>query len=245
MPSPSHSAPRLGLVPHQAGGGWRGGWMEVRRVRPAGGVRLAAEHRDDAPEAHLVLLAASTPEGNMLVNLGPGQSGWATQLVSDRHVLGVRLVEQLWTPPRPRPESCWEGQGERCQGDKGDARGLEARRQGPRGPLVPRHLQGLPLQNPSPLDLRLSLRLFRLWAPQGVRPGWRPPPHPAASQPYCQAHTTSEAPGAPPMTCGLNTECGCRGTKEWAGLDTLIRRPGQQHHQPAANPPSVQAETTD
>ena len=73
--------------------------MEVRRVRPAGGVRLAAGHRDDAPEAHLVLLAASTPEGDMLVNLGPGQSGWATQLVSDRHVLGVRLVEQLWTPP--------------------------------------------------------------------------------------------------------------------------------------------------
>lgn len=158
--------------------------------------------------------------------------------------LGPGWWSQPMDPPHPRPESCWEGQGEGCRGDKGDAGGLEARRQGPRGPLVPRHLQGLPLQKPSPQDLRLSLRLCRLWALQGVQPGWRPPPHPEASQPYCQAHTTSEAPGAPPMTCGLNTKCGCRGTKEWAGLDTLTRQPGQQHHQPAANPPSVQAETT-
>lgn len=34
-----------------------------------------------------------------------------------------------------------------------------------------------------------------------------------------------------------------RGTKVWAGLDTLTRWPGRQHQQPAANLPSGQAET--
>lgn len=53
MPSPSHSALRLGLVPHKAGRGvdrWKSGESDWKE-----GSDRQEGHRDDAPEAHLVL----------------------------------------------------------------------------------------------------------------------------------------------------------------------------------------------
>lgn len=116
--------------------------MEVRRVRPAGGVRLAAGHRDDAPEAHLVLLAASTPEGDMLVNLGPGQSGWATQLISDCHALGARLVEPAYGPPTPPPRVLLGGPRGGVPGGQGGCRGAGGQTTGTKGATGPTTLAG-------------------------------------------------------------------------------------------------------
>ena len=220
--------------------------MEVRRVRPAGGVRLAAGHRDDAPEAHLVLLAASTPEGDMLVNLGPGQSGWATQLVSDRHVLGVRLVEQLWTPPTPPPGDLLGGPRGEVPGGQGGCRGAGGPTTGTEGATGPTTLAGAASPETKPPRPAIEPAALQAVGTSGSA-AWvetpTPPSSLAALLPGTHYLGGSRCPH--PMTCGLNTKCGCRDTKEWAGLDTLTRRPGQQHHQPAANPPSVQAETMD
>lgn len=96
------------------------------------------------------------------MNLDPRQSGWAVQLHPDCHVLGARLVEQLRTPPAPAQSPAARAKGRGARGDEEGAGGAGAQRQGPRGPPVPRHLQGLPLQKSSPQDLRLSLRLCTL-----------------------------------------------------------------------------------
>lgn len=61
------------------------------------------------------------------------------------------------------------------------------------------------------------------------------PTHPAASQPCYQAHATSEAQ-VPPDDLWAEYKVWVRGTKVWAGLDTLTRWPGRQHQQPAAKP---------
>ena len=128
----------------------------------------------------------------MLMNLDPRQSGWAAQLLSDRHVLGARLVEQLQTPHAPARSPAVRAKGRGARGGRGGCRGLGPS-DGDEAATGPTTLAGAASPETKPQDLQLC----RLWAPQGVRPGWGPPPHPEASWPCCQVHATMEAPGAP------------------------------------------------
>lgn len=61
--------------------------------------------------------------GAMLMNLDPGQSGWAVQLHPDCHVLGARLVEQLRTPHAPAQSPAARAKGRGARRDEEGAGG--------------------------------------------------------------------------------------------------------------------------
>ena len=178
----------------------------------------------------------------MLMNLDPRQSGWAAQLLPDRHVLGARLVEQLWTPHAPAWSPAARAKGRGAREDEEGARGLgpDDRDEGATGPTTLAGAASLETKPPRPAVEPAALQAVGT----SGSAAWVGTPAPPRSRVVLLPGTRHLGGSRCPLTtCGLNTKCGCRGSKGWAGLDTLTRRPGQQHHQPAANPPSGQAET--
>lgn len=80
--------------------------------------------------------------GAMLMNLDPGQSGWAVQLHPDCHVLGARLVEQLRTPHAPAQSPAARAKGRGARRDEEGAGGGWGPTTGTEGATGPTTLAG-------------------------------------------------------------------------------------------------------
>ena len=141
-------------------------------------------------------------------------------------------------PPCPCPESCCEGQGEGSKGGTRRVPGAGAQRRRRGGHRPHNTCRGCLSRNQAPRPAALQA------VGTSGSAAWVGTPAPPRSLVALLPGTRHLGGSRCPLTtCGLNTKCGCRGSKGWAGLDTLTRRPGRQRHQPAANPPSGQAET--